>query len=298
MEFQVTTHFQIEDVVRIAIEAGNRILEVYNGKVADWDVVKKGDNSPLTMADLAANTIICNALVRLAPHVPIVSEENKQVDPSVRQKYQYWWCVDPLDGTKEFIKRNGQFTVNIALIRGQVPVLGVVHVPVTGKTYWAADGQGAHTRDASGDRRIHAAQFSLSDPGLTLVGSASHAAMEKDFAMLFKDPQFTMFGSSLKLMMVAEGSAHMYPRLAPTCEWDIAASDIIVREAGGRMLQAGRCSDKGQPLEDWKEVLAKELPVEYNKDALLNPFFLAIGKHQPSQTMQALIQGQTERTVT
>lgn len=205
--------------------------------------------------------------------------------PIAPQNYKYSWCVDPLDGTKEFLKRNGQFTVNIALLEGSAPVLGVVQVPATGKVYWAAKGQGAWVRDGPGaePRRIHAKPFDAEMPGLVVVGSASHHSSETaEFLAQFEDPTLTQLGSSLKLLMVAEGEAHVYPRLAPTCEWDTAASHIIVEEAGGRVLQAGLCDNKGKALEDWKEALAKQEPVRYNKEQSLNPYFVVYGAPKPA----------------
>eukprot|EP00882_Tetradesmus_deserticola_P031354 GHRQ01035453.1.p1 GENE.GHRQ01035453.1~~GHRQ01035453.1.p1 ORF type:complete len:249 (+),score=124.84 GHRQ01035453.1:145-891(+) len=246
----------------------------------------KGDESPLTKADTESNRIICEGLQRVSPHVPIISEENKTLPHSIRKNYQYCWVVDPLDGTKEFIKRNGEFTVMIGLVQGSTAVLGVVHVPVSGKTYYAVAGKGAYVRDAAGStQQVRAKEFAVSDPGLVLVGSTSHAnptnnTAMKDFVELFNSPQFSSYGSSLKLLMVAEGTAHVYPRLAPTMEWDTAAADIIVKEAGGVVLQAGRITGKGELLEDWKDVLMKELPMEYNKEDLLNPCFVVFGKRR------------------
>ena len=212
-----------------------------------------------------------------------MSEENKQLSNDIRQHYQYSWCVDPLDGTKEFIKRNGQFTVNIALLEGSTPVLGVVQVPATGKVYWAAKGQGAWVQDGPGapPRQIHAAPFDPAAAGLAIVGSASHNSQETtEFVSQFKDPVFKQLGSSLKLLMVAEGEAAVYPRLAPTCEWDTAAAHVVVTEAGGSVIQAGRCDNKGAALEDWRAALAKDEPVLYNKEAPLNPFFVVYGSRK------------------
>jgi 3'(2'), 5'-bisphosphate nucleotidase len=213
--------------------------------------------------------------------VPIVSEENKQLPHEVRKNYKYSWCVDPLDGTKEFIKRNGQFTVNIALIEGETPVLGVVQVPVSGKVYYAARGQGAFVKNgrAAAAERINVKEFSMTDKGLTLVGSASHnSEATSEFVSQFDSPKFEQLGSSLKLLMVAEGAAHIYPRLAPTCEWDTCAAHAIVLEAGGEVIQAGLCDNRGLALEDWKDALRQEKPVVYNKENVLNPFFVVFGK--------------------
>ncbi|KAL6769422.1 hypothetical protein ACKKBG_A30950 [Auxenochlorella protothecoides x Auxenochlorella symbiontica] len=273
----------VQEVVAIAEVAAQAILRVYHAENPEVEI--KADQSPLTRADREANSIICSGLTQLAPHIPIVSEENQKVEYSTRKNYQYCWCVDPLDGTKEFLKRNGQFTVNIALLQGAKPVLGVVHVPVQGKVYWAVAGKGAWAREspASPPRQLHCATFRETDPGLVIVGSASHASQETaEFVGEFRAPQFRAVGSSLKLLMVAEGAAHMYPRLAPTCEWDTAAAHAIVEEAGGRVLQAGRCDSSGNALEGWRGALEQAIPLHYNKPEALNPFFVVYGKELPS----------------
>jgi 3'(2'), 5'-bisphosphate nucleotidase len=308
----LSQNIDVNDVISIAEQAAKVILEVYASKVRptaqfliiitfksplpatiqplfsspplqtdDWDVQAKSDDSPLTRADKEANAVICDGLARIAAHIPIVSEENRAVSHTTRQGYLYSWCVDPLDGTKEFIKRNGQFTVNIALLEGSRPVMGVVQVPVSGKVYWAVKGKGAHVREGGVDRQICCAEFDPSDVGLTLVASASHLTKEtEDFVAEYTDPKFKQLGSSLKLLLVAEGEAHVYPRLAPTCEWDTAASQAVVEEAGGVVLQAGSCDTKGKALEDWRAALAKGKPVEYNKQAPLNPFFVVYGRRR------------------
>lgn len=270
-----------EAVVAIAERAAQAILNVYDSKDEDWNVEMKADDSPLTRADREANAVICEGLARLAPHVPIVSEENKQLPFDLRKNYKYSWCVDPLDGTKEFIKRNGQFTVNIALIEDDTPILGVVQVPVTGKVYYATRGQGAFVKSGPGaaPERISVKTFSMEDEGLTLVESASHnSPATSEFVSQFASPKFEQLGSSLKLLMVAEGAAHIYPRLAPTCEWDTCAAHAIVIEAGGEVIQAGLCDNKGVALEDWKDVVAKSKPLVYNKENVLNPFFVVYGR--------------------
>eukprot|EP00878_Enallax_costatus_P018769 GHUV01019778.1.p1 GENE.GHUV01019778.1~~GHUV01019778.1.p1 ORF type:complete len:257 (+),score=70.28 GHUV01019778.1:557-1327(+) len=254
--------------------------------VQDHHVELKGDNSPLTLADTESNHIICEGLQRINPHIPIISEETRAMHYDIRKSYQYCWVVDPLDGTKEFIKRNGEFTVMIGLVQGTTPVLGVVHVPVSGKTYYAVKGKGAYVQDADGNiKPIQCKEFSMTDSGLTIVGSASHSGGQamKDFIDLFDSPKFSSLGSSLKLLLVAEGEADVYPRLAPTMEWDTAAADIIVREAGGVVLQAGKVTGKGELLEDWRDVLVKETPLEYNKEDLLNPCFVVFGKRKQGQ---------------
>ena len=279
VDFQVGA----EELVQLARRAGHEIMAVYQGPGLE-NVEAKVDGSPLTEADTRANEVICAGLARACPHVPIVSEETRAAPWEVRRGFQYCFVVDPLDGTKEFLKRNGQFTVNIALVRGTRPVLGVVHAPATGETWWAAEGQGAWRRQEGAgnrDERLACAEFSVADAGLGVVGSASHASPAMGaFLERLREPSLTTMGSSLKFMLVAEGRAHIYPRLAPTCEWDTAASQIIVEEAGGCVVQAGLCGPKGEALEAWEEVLPGELPVQYNKENLLNPFFVVYGKRR------------------
>lgn len=281
VELTYSSSIPVEDIIETSELAGKAIMAIYNSEVSKWEVELKSDSSPLTRADKEANRIICDKLMDLSPHIPIVSEENKLLPYSTRKKFQYHWVVDPLDGTKEFLKRNGEFTVNIALVSQGEPVLGVVHVPCQNKTYWAVKGKGAYVRTGKSQNRISCAEFSLDEPGLRLVASSSHLSPEtEEFVSLFVSPEFMQVGSSLKLLMVAEGAAHIYPRLAPTCEWDTAAADIIVREAGGVVLQAGKCDDKGRALEDWKSVLVKEEEVVYNKESMLNPFFIVFGRRK------------------
>lgn len=284
VEFDVSCRIPVEQVVALSEAAGRAIMEVYNS--ADHGVELKGDDSPLTRADTESNRIICEGLQAISPHIPIISEETRAMAHSIRQHYQYCWVVDPLDGTKEFIKRNGEFTVMIGLVQGSQPVLGVVHVPVSGKTYYAVAGKGAFVATPGAPTaQLRCKEFGLQDRELVIVGSASHAnptnnTAMREFVDIFDSPSFSSVGSSLKLLMVAEGAAHVYPRLAPTMEWDTAAADIIVREAGGVVLQAGAVTGKGELLEDWKEVIVKEQPLEYNKADLLNPCFVVFGKRR------------------
>lgn len=285
----MTAEVPVEAVIKATEDAGKAILEVYNSEVSKWDVEIKSDSSPLTRADKEANTIICSALQHISPHIPIISEENKLVSHEIRKKYQYFWLVDPLDGTKEFLKRNGQFTVNIALCCKDTPVLGVVGVPCQGTIYWAVKGKGAWKRSAGGGQtRISCAEFGLGDPGLKICASASHLdADTEEFISVFNSPELVYVGSSLKFLMVAEGAAHIYPRLAQTCEWDTAAADVIVREAGGAVIQAGAQDSKGNALQDWKAELLKEQPVQYNKPEMLSPYFVVFGKRRDADAAAA-----------
>ncbi|QDZ25567.1 inositol monophosphatase [Chloropicon primus] len=269
-----------EYLVEVARKAGDAVMEVYGESEEDWGVQKKGDESPVTKADLKANKVICDMLVSAYPSVPITSEENKKVDWETRKDYLYSWNIDPLDGTKEFIKRNGQFAVNIALVKRQEAVVGLVQVPVTGRTYWAAKGKGSYVRTASGEEtRLQCKAFREDAAGLGIIVSRRHMSKEtEDFISRYDSPVFTQMGSSLKFTKIAENEAHIYPRMAPTCEWDTAAPHVVLSEAGGEVLQCGLCTSSGELLEDWKEVLVKQVPVVYNKENDLNPFFVAYGK--------------------
>lgn len=251
----------VDQLIEIVKKAHREILAVYESE--DLGVDYKSDESPLTAADQAANAIICEGLDRLPENYPVISEENKAVAYEIRKNYPRYWLVDPLDGTKEFIRRNGEFTVNIALVQQEAPVFGIVGVPVSGEIYWAAKGSGAWKMDAFGKKqKIVASSFTMDDPGLTVVASRSHLnEATATYIGQLKDPELLSRGSSLKLLALATGEAQLYPRLAPTMEWDIAAAQIILEEAGGKVC---RHSDN-QPL-------------NYNKPDLLNPSFVAYGK--------------------
>lgn len=233
-----------------AKEASEKILEVYNSE--DFEIELKGDQSPLTKADKLSHEIIVGHLETSG--FPILSEEGRDIPFSERSKWEYFWMVDPIDGTKEFIKRNGEFTVNIALIHKNSPILGVVQVPVTSDVYWSFSGGGAFKNGES----IFVNRCEIEDSGIRVVASRSHMNDEtRAFIENLNDPEIVSKGSSLKLLMVAEGEADLYPRFAPTMEWDTAASHVIVTEAGGTVIIEG---DRGQVI--------------YNKEDLLNPHFL------------------------
>lgn len=235
-------------------KAGLEILKIYES--GDFSVEAKTDNSPLTLADKASHSTILKELKSTG--LPILSEEGNKVFYSERKEWEYFWMIDPLDGTKEFIKKNGEFTVNIALIRQDRPILGVVFTPVPGDLFWAVESMEAFKNGV----RIQVNSFSINDPKLRVVASRSHLNDEtKDYLERLNDPQIVSKGSSLKLLMVADGEADIYPRYAPTMEWDTAAAQIIVEEAGGTVTIKDT-SDK----------------VRYNKENLLNPYFLVTGK--------------------
>ncbi len=250
----------LEQVVMIATEAGRRILDVYEQK---FEVDHKDDGSPLTAADQAANEVIVARLQALTPDIPILSEESAKIEYSQRAGWTRFWLVDPLDGTKEFVSRNGEFTVNIALVENGRPLLGVVYVPVTGVCYLAAHGHGAWKEKGGCDRRPIAVRSYRGGPA-TVVASRSHRgeSLDRFLARLeAREGKFetTSLGSSLKLCMVAEGAADIYPRLGPTSEWDTAAAHCVVEVAGGRVTDV-----EGRAL-------------RYNKPNILNPFFLVSG---------------------
>ena len=247
----------IEPVVGLAQEAGRAILEVYS---TDFDVESKADESPLTQADLAAHHRIVAGLNSLTPKVPIISEEAGLPDFDERRSWDCYWLIDPLDGTKEFVNRNGEFTVNIALIRDNRPVLGVVHVPVRNKTYIGCEGVGAKRLGPDqAAEAIHVA--TTSSTPVRVVGSRSHRGASLDaYLGRLGEHDIVPMGSSLKFCIVAEGGADLYPRLGPTSEWDTAAAQAVVEQAGGSVVTLD-----GQPM-------------TYNaKSDILNPHFFVIG---------------------
>jgi 3'(2'), 5'-bisphosphate nucleotidase len=259
---------QMEGLITLAKEAGAAILEVYEKE--DFGIEIKADESPLTKADLAAHEIIVAGLNKLAPDIPVLSEESTEIPFSERRKWQRYFLVDPLDGTKEFISRNGEFTVNIALIDEGVPVMGVVYVPVKAVTY-----AGQQLEESSAFVERDGDRFEISSRNLqprlrdneplTIVASRRHGGEALQACLKVLEKKFSAvesanMGSSLKLCLVAEGKADLYPRLAPTSEWDTAAAQAIVEAAGGRVVDTDL------------------MPLRYNsKESLLNPFFYVIG---------------------
>lgn len=244
---------QITEVSRLA---GHAIMDIYRQGI---EVTHKEDDSPLTQADLASHAIILQKLHELTPRIPCLSEEAADIDFATRSSWQEYWLIDPLDGTKEFIKRNGEFTVNIALIRDHEPVLGVVHIPVSGESFYGGHDLGAWRVDEHG--AVHSIKVRKpSVEPLVVVGSRSHANPQlEQYLQQLGEHELISMGSSLKFCVVAEGKADFYPRLGPTSEWDTAAAHAVVLAAGGKVIQLN-----GEPL-------------RYNlKESLLNPEFLVI----------------------
>ncbi|WP_034474629.1 3'(2'),5'-bisphosphate nucleotidase CysQ [Aestuariibacter salexigens] len=252
----------IDAVIAITHNAGAAIMDIYQ---QDFTVYEKSDASPLTDADLAAHNVIMKGLQALSD-LPVLSEESSEIDWQERQAWQQYWLVDPLDGTKEFIKKNGEFTVNIALIDKGTPVLGVVYAPALERTYWGAANNGAGVINNGEEKPISAKPH---QPGETwkVVGSRSHQSPEIQALLdsLDGEAELVAMGSSLKLCLVASGDAHLYPRLGPTSEWDTAAAHAVAIAAGARVTVL----DADNPLDE----NAPEL--RYNqKSSLLNPYFL------------------------
>ncbi|MEL6630930.1 MAG: 3'(2'),5'-bisphosphate nucleotidase CysQ [Bacteroidota bacterium] len=249
-------------VIQIAIDAGDLIRSIYERDAGELKIQYKADDSPLTLADEQAHQLIATRLQALTPSIPILSEESEEIPFEERKYWQQFWLVDPLDGTKEFISRSGEFTVNIAVIEEGRPVLGCVHVPMTGETFFAVEGKGAFQHVRNKKRQIHCDPFAPQAAGLRLTCSRSHIREgEKIYMQRFKDPVTIPQGSALKMLRIADGKADVYPRFGPTMEWDIAAAEIILSEAGGHTFQAADGS-----------------PLFYNKEDLYNPHFIACGK--------------------
>jgi len=253
-----------DSCVVIAREAGKKILEIYD---TEFDIAHKDDRTPLTNADLASHKTIIAELQELTPDIPILSEEAAALPFEQRSQWQTYWLVDPLDGTREFIKRNGEFTVNIALIDNHRSILGVIHVPVLDVDYFAWDDGAAYKSEQGGTAHPITVKQPEQDR-IVIAGSRSHGseAMQKyveNLSACYTEVEMLSMGSSLKFCLVAEGKADLYPRLGLTSEWDTAAAQCIVEQAGGQVTKTDMST------------------LEYNtKDSLLNPFFFVFGHNR------------------
>lgn len=243
----------LKQLVRISRNAGEKILEIYNSREV-LNVQVKGDGSPLTLADEASNACITQALQKAFPEIPIVSEEEELPSFAVRRKWKHFWLVDPLDGTKEFLKRNGEFTTNIALIEGEQPVMGVVFAPAKALLFAASKSEGSFKIQGETWTKLISAPKNPRE-GVRIVESRSHGTeLPQELLDLWNITERVASGSSLKICLLADGRADIYPRLAPTMEWDVAAGDCIFRYSG--------------------ENKARFSPLTYNKESLRNESFI------------------------
>jgi len=248
---------QVKAVIDLAQTAGEKIMAIY---AHDFDVDYKNDSSPLTQADLASHHCIVDGLRELTPQIPVLSEESSEAEKLNRMRWETYWLIDPLDGTKEFVKKNGEFTVNIALVSNHQPVFGVVCAPALDVTYFGDKSSGAFKLEGGIANAISVRARSANSADWIVVGSRSHQSDEfMAFMKDYTDAEIVSMGSSLKLCLVAEGKADLYPRLGFTSEWDTAASQAVVEAAGGQVLTIPEM---------------KPLCCNQNADSLLNPYFL------------------------
>ena len=245
----------LPNVLKIADTASEKVLSIYK---TDFAVEYKADESPITAADLASHRVIVDGLRDLTPDIPILSEEGADIPWAERRQWTRFWLIDPIDGTKEFTQRTDEFTVNIALIEDGEPVLGVVTAPALNLAYWGSKGEGAHKRDSAG--KIQKITVAEPQGKVRVVASKSHLNEDtKAFIEKFESRELVQAGSSLKFCRIAEGAADIYPRLGPTCEWDTGAAHAVLSAAGGKV----------ETLEG--------APLQYGKEDVLNPFFVASG---------------------
>lgn len=251
----------VERIISIAMLAGKKILEIYNSP-KKINVKFKNNNSPVTEADLLSQQIICEALNRFNINIPILSEESATIEFSKRKKWNQYWLIDPLDGTKEFINHLGQFTVNIALIENHLPVLGVVYSPTENICYYASDSIGAYKQDGNGKRISILTSKTAKNEMVVAISNHEKNPVLDQFLQSIGPHTVIRTGSSIKICLVAEGVADLYPRLFPTSEWDTGAAHCILLKAEGDLY------------------INRKIPLRYNqKSSLLNPNFLAISRH-------------------
>lgn len=262
--------FDYKSVVDVAVAAGKEIMKIYD---SGYEISYKEDNSPLTLADRRSHEVIVEGLQKISDF-PVLSEEGSSIPYEKRKNWSTFWLIDPLDGTKEFIKRNGEFTVNIALVRENRPVFGVVYAPAKNVLYYGGTNFGAFRISGGKEEAIGGS----SPSNLTVVTSKSHMNDEtRAFIDRLKEItgnreiETVAVGSSLKICLVAEGKATLYPRLGPTMEWDTAAAHAVLKGAGGKLISYSP-SDRFNTL---RELCSKE-ELRYNKKNLLNPFFIAL----------------------
>lgn len=245
----------LPDVIKVADAASEKVLHIYE---SNFKVEYKEDQSPITAADVASHEVIIHGLRNISRDIPILSEEGKSIPWEERRHWHRFWLIDPIDGTKDFTQRTGEFTVNIALIEKGEPVMGVVTAPALKEVYWGVVGEGAYKRDRMG--KVHRIRVAEPKEAKRVVASKNHLNEEtRQFIDTLGEHELVQAGSSLKFCRIAEGHADIYPRLGPTCEWDTAAAHAVLLAAGGRI-----------------ETLEGET-LRYGKENVLNPFFVAAG---------------------
>ena len=245
----------LPDVIKIADEASEKVLHIYQ---SDFKVNYKEDHSPITAADIASHDIIVKGLRQISRDIPVLSEEGAEIPWEERKKWRRFWLIDPIDGTKDFTQRTGEFTVNIAMIEDGEPVMGVVTAPALKEAFWGIKGECAHMRDRTG--RVHRIRVAEPKDTLRVVASKNHLNEEtRAFIEALGSHETVQAGSSLKFCRIAEGHADIYPRMGPTSEWDTAAAHAVLVAAGGKVQ-----TPEGQPL-------------VYGKENILNPNFIAAG---------------------
>jgi len=261
------TEIQVQAVIALAVRASDEVMRIYQ---QDFAVDFKDDESPITQADLHSHRCIVEGLLEITPGLPVLSEESSDEVKSTRIGWQTYWLVDPLDGTKEFVKKNGEFTVNIALIHDHYPVFGVVYAPALNVMYWGGRATGSYKMHADGNVIGIASRIPPNKRSeCKIVGSRSHQSEEfKAFVANYPGADIVSMGSSLKLCLVAEGLADLYPRLGLTSEWDTAAAQAVVEGAGGSVIS----------LQD-----GLRLSCNKNPETLLNPFFIVSGEGYSDQ---------------
>lgn len=248
-------------IVSILTEASDVIKKIYWSR--DFSTEIKSDQSPVTTADIKSHEYIIHELASLYPEIPIVSEESELPPYDVRKKWEYFWLLDPLDGTKEFLKRTGEFTINLALIHKTKSVAGFINIPLQEKTFFAVKDLGAYCYKSDGAHTpLQVSTFNLNKKGIKVVASRNHKDKKTQvYIDALNEPEIIEKGSALKFISIALGEADYYPRMINIMEWDTAAGQIIIEEAGGSFVNA----ETGQPL-------------SYNKAEMYNPYFIASGK--------------------
>ena len=249
----------IKKLIKISKNAGDAIMDIYE---SEFDVNFKSDQSPLTKADIVSNKIISDSLYKLNPKIPILSEESSHISFNERSSWDEYWLIDPLDGTKEFINKNGEFTTNIALIKKNKPIFGIIHVPATKETYWGSKTEGSFYIKGN-DQKIKLCVETRMRSKVRIVASRSHPSRMLDILLEeIGEYEIITKGSSLKLCLIAKGEADIYPRLGPTSEWDIAAGQAVLENAGGLMSDLQNKS------------------IVYNKKDIINPYFIAASNNE------------------